>query len=251
LTGRFLPLRAGKPLVIGHRGGRGDGWPPENTLSAFERGRLEGAYAVELDIRLSGSGEVVVMHDANLARMTTGQETGAVASLPWSVLSRIELGASRERIPRLEDVLDWARSKDTALNVEIKHDVPDRLALVRGVARLLRGSEVAVLVSSFDPFVLLALRLFLPRVASALLTDPRQSYAPALHALARRPLVAALHVERQQAAPDAIARWKRRGLVVGVWTVNDPHEARRLADAGVDLIITDQPGPMVEALAGS
>jgi glycerophosphoryl diester phosphodiesterase len=67
--------------------------------------------------------------------------------------------------------------------------------------------------------------------------------------MARRPFVAALHVERRQALAGSIARWKRRGITVGVWTVNDPNEARRLADLGVDMFITDEPGRILEAVS--
>jgi len=238
----------GAPFVVGHRGGRGEGWPPENTLAAFERARSQGADAVELDVRLAESGEVVVMHDPDLSRMTMGHETSAVARLPWSALSRIPLGAARERIPRLEEVLGWSTSTACLLNVEIKRDVPDRLALVRAVAREVRGFEPAPLVSSFDPFLLVALRALAPRVASALLTDPSQAYASALHAIVRRPFVHALHVHRRQAEPRSVVRWKRLGLLVGVWTVNDPEEARSLARQGVDLVITDEPGRIRDAL---
>jgi glycerophosphoryl diester phosphodiesterase len=240
--------RARGPIVVGHRGGRGDGWPTENTLFAFERARGQGAHAVELDVRLCGSGEVVVLHDPTLARVTRGRDTRAIARTPWHELAGLEAGDEGERVPRLIDVLEWADANGCALNVEIKHDVPDRWALVRRVVRDLRGATIPLLVSSFDPLVLVAMGLFAPRVARALLTDSKQAYARALHAVARPPRIAALHVERRQAAPDRIARWKKRGLVVGVWTVNDPKEARRLADSGVDILITDEPGRIVHAL---
>jgi glycerophosphoryl diester phosphodiesterase len=236
------------PIVAGHRGGRGDGWPTENTLAAFERAHRQGARAVELDVRLCRSGEVVVLHDPTFARLTDGRDTRAVARLSWHETAKMELGASGERVPRLVDVVDWARAKGCSLNVEIKHDVPDRLALVRAVAETLRGASLPLLVSSFDPFVLGALAWFGPGIDRALLTDPRQRYAPILHAAARPSLVAALHVERRQAAPERIAGWKKRGLRVGVWTINDPHEARCLAGLGVDLLITDEPGLVLGGL---
>jgi glycerophosphoryl diester phosphodiesterase len=87
-----------------------------------------------------------------------------------------------------------------------------------------------------------------PKTPRALLTDPKQSYASTLHALARPRLVTALHVERHQATPRAIRTWKERGLRVGVWTVNDDSEAVALARAGADLLITDGPGVLLRAL---
>jgi glycerophosphoryl diester phosphodiesterase len=234
--------------VVGHRGGRGSSWPAENTLGAFERARSQGAPAVELDVRICASGEVVVFHDPTLARLTEGRQTSRIADLSWSALSSVTLGTD-QRIPRLDDVLAWANASGCALNVEVKHDVPDRIALVRAVARALRTTRARALVSSFDPLILLVLRVLAPELPLALLTDPSQRSARALHALARPSLVAALHVERRQASPNRIARWKRRGLTVGVWTVNDPVEARRLRDDGVDILISDEPGRILEALA--
>jgi glycerophosphoryl diester phosphodiesterase len=240
--------RTSGPIVVGHRGGRGEGWPPENTRASFERARVEGAHAIELDVRLTRTGEVVVIHDPTLARVTNGRDTRSVAELPWSELSRATLGTSSERVPRLDDVLTWASESQMAVNVEIKHDVPYRPALVRAVAREVRQREAPILVSSFDPLSLLGLRMLAPKVACALLTDPSQAYAEALHAIARPPFVVALHVERRQAVPSEIARWKRRGLDVGVWTVNDPSEAVRLVEYGVDILITDEPRRILEGL---
>jgi glycerophosphoryl diester phosphodiesterase len=234
------------PVIVGHRGGRGEGWPPENTLAAFERAQREGAPAVETDARLC-AGEVVLFHDPTLLRMT-GHDARPVARVPWTELADVRLGPQREKIPRLLDLLSWAEQTGTALNVELKHDVPDRLALVRAVVRRLRGARVPILVSSFDPFELAVTRALAPSLPCALLTDPGQSYAPLLHRVARPGLVFGLHLERRQARTDLLARAKRRGLALGVWTVNDPEEARRLVADGVDVLITDRPGALVGAL---
>jgi glycerophosphoryl diester phosphodiesterase len=245
----------GRPAVVGHRGGRGEGWPPENTLAAFERAHAEGAVAVETDVRLSATGEVVAFHDPDLKRMTAGVDARPIASVPLDELLRVPLLATDARIPTLDALLAWARERDTPLDIEIKHDVPDRVALVRAVARRLANGRagVPVLVSSFDPFTLALFGALAPSTPLALLTDPEQAYAPALHAIAciagRARALAALYVERRQATPGAIARWKRHRLDVGVWTVNDEAEARRLAALGVDVLITDRPGALVAALS--
>jgi glycerophosphoryl diester phosphodiesterase len=57
-----------------------------------------------------------------------------------------------------------------------------------------------------------------------------------------------VHPERVLATPERVARWKRAGALVNVWTVNDPDEARRLAALGVDAIISDVPGGVLGAL---
>jgi glycerophosphoryl diester phosphodiesterase len=240
--------RDSRPVVLGHRGGRGVGWPAENTLAAFRQARAQGAHGVELDVRLCASGEVVVLHDRTLARVTRGQDQREVAAVPFRELRELMLDGSSESVPKLADVLAWSIESATPLNVEVKHDVPHRLALVCAVAREVIRANTEVLLSSFDPVTLLALRALAPAIPCALLTDPSQSYQRALFQIARRPLVSALHVERSQVTKGRLLRWKRRGTIVGAWTVNDPSEAVRLAALGVDILITDEPGQVLKAL---
>jgi glycerophosphoryl diester phosphodiesterase len=230
------------PLVLGHRGGRGEGWPPENTLGAFDRARAEGAAGVELDVRTCADGDLVVFHDTTLARLTAGKDARLVAGVPRAELAR--LGA-----PTLEEALAWAAPLAMTVNVELKHDVPSRPRLARAAAKALRGARADVLLSSFDPLLLVAMAALLPRVPRALLTNARQGrYGHAMHALARPGLLQALHLQRTETSPEAIARYRRRGLRVGVWTVNDPREAKDLARLGVDTLITDCPAVVVAAL---
>src|SRR4029077_7808752 len=86
------------PIVVGHRGGRGDGWPCENSLPAFERARREGALAIELDVRTCADGNVVVFHDTTLSRTADGRDERRVADV-----SAEELGSMG--VPRLEEAL--------------------------------------------------------------------------------------------------------------------------------------------------
>ena len=50
----------GAPIGVGHRGGRGEGWPAENTMGAFAQAFAQGARAIELDVRTCAGGEIVV-----------------------------------------------------------------------------------------------------------------------------------------------------------------------------------------------
>jgi glycerophosphoryl diester phosphodiesterase len=240
----------GPTLVVGHRGGRGEGWPPENTLAAFEHAARQGTRAIELDVRTCAGDEVVVFHDASLERMSGGRDAREVREVPLSELRGVDLGGGA-RIPGLVEVLDWARSQGVAVNVELKHDVPSRPTLARETLRIVGEARADVIVSSFDP-VLLALgaarALSVPR---ALLTHARQrAWATALQAAVRVPAVQALHLEWKQVGPS-VARYLRKGLRVGAWTVNDLDEAVRLARLGVASIITDRPGDVLRELTRS
>ena len=238
-------------VLVGHRGGRGESWPPENTLAAFARAHAAGVEAVELDVR-SCAGDVVVMHDPDLARVTGGGDRRSVARLTRGELARVAIGASRERVPTLDELLDWARGR-LALNVEAKHDVPDRLALARRIARTLaRHPEVEVLLSSFDPVLLGMLAATSPRTPRAWLThEGQRAWEPAWAPLALRAPLDAVHLERTQASPRIVSALHRAGKRVGVWTVNDPREAVDLAALGVDWLITDDVAPLRVALSRS
>lgn len=214
-------------LVVGHRGGRGEGWPPENTLPAFEQAAAQGARAIELDVRTCATGEVVVRHDPTSA-------------------SRAELRA--QGVSGLDEVLDWAGGAGVAVNVEMKHDVPNRLTLAERVGRIVRRTRADVLLSSFDPALLAAAAVAAPRIRRALLTS-RDQRPRVPQAVATKPFVHAIHLERTQTEPAAVAGHRRRGLRVGVWTVNDPAEAADLVALGVRTLITDAPGALLDALS--
>jgi glycerophosphoryl diester phosphodiesterase len=235
------------PLIIGHRGVRGEGAPPENTLAAFEEAAAQGADAIELDIRVCASGEVVAAHDPDLGRVTEGADPRAIAALGWDELRRVDLGG--DRVPRLSEVLALARARRLAVNVEMKRDVPDRAAVVLGTARLLRAWDPrhAVLVSSFDPVMLASFALMAPDIPRAQLVH-RSRYHDVAVRLTKTLGPLAAHIERTIASPARIALLKRQGLVLNVWTVNDPGEARDLAALGVDGLITDAPRRIRDAL---
>jgi glycerophosphoryl diester phosphodiesterase len=218
------------------------------ALAAFEEAAAQGADAVELDVRVCGSGEVVVVHDPDLTRATGGADPRAVAALRWDELRRVDLGG--ERVPLLAEVLALARARRLAVNIEMKRDVPDRPAVVLATARLLRAWDPrhAVLVSSFDPVMLTSLAVMAPHVARALLVH-RSRYHDAALRLAPAVGSLAAHIERTIASPERIALLKRHARVVNVWTVNDPTEARDLAALGVDGLITDAPRRIRDALA--
>lgn len=249
-AGRSAP--GDRVALVGHRGGRGPGWPPENTLPAFARAHADGAQAIELDVRTCAGDAVVVVHDADLARVTGGADRRTVARLTTGELARVTIGPSGERVPTLDDVLDWAAGR-VAVNVEAKHDVANRLVLARRVARVLaRHPRVEVLVSSFDPPLLAMLAVTSPRTPRAWLTHDGQRAWEFLWArVAARAPIHAVHLERTQASRALLAALRRAGKRVGVWTVNDPAEARDLAVAGVDWVIGDDVGALKAALSPS
>lgn len=242
---------SGPPRIVGHRGAKGDA--PENTLGSFARAVSLGTKAVELDVRTCATGELVVFHDPTLARLTEGRDARRIADLPFSELARVRLPAG-ERVPMLAEVLERLAPDGAGVNVEMKHDVPDRAAVVRATAELLRAKDprVPVIVSSFHPAMLLALAPLAPGIPLALLVH-RSNYHPAMIAAALaaarlgRPALHAVHLERTITTARRVTALRERGLLVSVWTVNDRAEASRLASMGVDSVISDEPGGLLQA----
>jgi len=235
------------PRIYGHRGVRGP--LPENTLAAFEQALAEGADGIELDTRLCGSGELVVFHDPDLERATGGQDPRPIHRLPYHELARVDLGHG-QRIPRLSEVLAWARGRRVLVNVEVKGDTGPHLPLARSVQRALSGvpqGERYLQVSSFHPQILLALRaLGCPLLLGFLFHEGQRRWHP--WRIGGAVGVGALHPERTMCFPWAIEQARTSGCIVNVWTVNDEREARDLAALGVDGLITDQPGRIRNAV---
>jgi glycerophosphoryl diester phosphodiesterase len=235
-----------RPFVLGHRGARHAA--PENTLAAFELARTEGADGIELDVRLDASGRVIVLHDPTLKRVTNGAERRHAEDISSAELARLDVGAG-ERVPLLSDVLDWAREHGQRVNVELKHDVRNRRLLLEQVAQVIGQAPLPTLIfSSFYPYFVWWLARHLPKLPRAWLVHDKQYLLK--HAGGARLLGAnAVHPQYTLITPARIARAHHAGQLCNVWTVNDAARARTLAALGVDTIISDVPGEILNALA--
>lgn len=210
---------------IAHRGFAGVN--PENTLPAVRRAAAAGADRVEVDARRCGSGELVVIHDEDVERVTDG--TGRVGELPLARLRDLEVLDSGAGIPTLAELLETA---SVPLNVELKERglVDDALALVDDA-----GADV--LYSAFDPAVVEAVRERGADAAPLFFEEPDRALE-----LARRLDCVAVHPHLGLCEDALLARAGDAGLAVNAWTVRSPEAGRTLADAGVDGLIADAPG---------
>lgn len=214
--------------LIAHRGCAGQ--YPENTVEAIEHAspRVD---AVEIDVRRCASGELVVVHDATLGRLTDA--SGAVADADWEELRELPVLDSGEPIPRLDEALAAAPA-GTAVNVELKE--PGVASDALDVARR-AGSDV--LFSSFHPDALSTLRSCDPTTDRALLVadgTPERAVEAAtdLGCVAVHP---ALDLATE---PGFVETVQASELAVNAWTAADRGEAERLLAAGVDGIIADR-----------
>jgi glycerophosphoryl diester phosphodiesterase len=228
-----------RPFIYGHRGTRRGA--PENTLRAMERALGQGADGIELDVRLCGSGEVIVLHDADLERVSSVPVAASAATL--SELRVLDVGEG-ERVPLLDEAIALVLGQRRLLNIELKPDVPSPQTLIERVALAVRARSPAerdaILISSFSARMCSALATALPGVAVAFLIEHAPDGLPAG--------IAAVHPHHALADAEAIARCHEQGLAVNAWTVNDAARARSLAAAGADGIITDDVPVVLDAL---
>lgn len=227
-----------RPLVFAHRGGAA--LAPENTLVAFEQAVSLGADGIELDVRASKDGRVVVHHDETLDRTT--RLRGPVNR----VLADELAGAD---VPELSAVLRACR--DVRVIVEIKVNEPEFGRLV--VEELRKADAIErTCVGGFRGTVLRAVRNL---EASLATSAAREEVRLALYRSwvrwpVMRPSYAGYQVPERSGTTRVVSKQfisdaHRAGLGVQVWTVNEEADARRLLDWGVDALITDRPDLMV------
>ncbi len=226
-----------KPQVIGHRGASSAA--PENTLAAFRLAVAQGADGVELDVRRSADGALVVHHDAHLSdgRLVRATVRG---HLPPSV-------------PTLGEAL---AAGPWFVNIEIKNDLgepghdPSARLVDDVVAEVgAHGAGGRVLLSSFDWATLCRVRQAAPELAAAWLVWTGTGGGAAAW-VARAAAAGMRALNPQDALVDAglVASAHGAGLAVNVWTVDDPDRIRALARLGVDAVITNDPAAAREAL---
>jgi glycerophosphoryl diester phosphodiesterase len=115
-------------VFVAHRGGIVPGYP-ENTLAAFRQAIEQGAQAVEIDLRGTKDGEVVILHDETVDRTTNGR--GKVTDLTLAELKKLDAGGG-ERIPTYEEVLRAVAGTGVTLLLDIKQSpVLDKPQVVR------------------------------------------------------------------------------------------------------------------------
>ncbi|MFP4210174.1 MAG: glycerophosphodiester phosphodiesterase [Alkalispirochaeta sp.] len=234
--------------ILAHRGGS-DGRFPENSIAAFAEGLRCGADVLELDVRLCRDGHVVVIHDPVVTIDGTGER-----GVDTMGHREMENGTRRgdAGIPTLPEVL--ARFPGNRFNIDLKVDTP---ALAVRVAEHLRSSGAThrSVVASFLPRALDYFRRVAPEVATS--THPGEVRSFLLrHLIGVRPSSPAYALQiplRHRSIPLVTRRFvsyaHRHGYAVHVWTINDPTEAVRLAEMGVDGIVTDRVGVIHDALS--
>ncbi|MEP5763564.1 MAG: glycerophosphodiester phosphodiesterase family protein [Halieaceae bacterium] len=238
-------------IVYGHRGARGEA--PENTIAGARHAVARGVRALEIDLRLSADGQLVVAHDAGLKRCT-----GASGKL--NQLKAAELG----RLDARADGPPWPNKRGTGIPgmsalykavPEIKHwqlelkslGKKNNPALAAATVDWLRQHKAPAVVTSLEPDLICAVKEALPNQATGYVSTTAQPEAT-LAACDCDFLIAHWQTltDRRQ-----LRRLQARGIHISCWTVNDASVIEQLFKLGVDSVISDYPSmalPLVAAL---
>ncbi len=240
---RRLIQERGRIWVVGHRGAMGH--RPENTIASFEHALELGADWIELDVHLTRDGALAVVHDESVDRTTNGH--GLVKDHTLDELKQLDAGgwfASAylgQRVPTLDEVLEWARQRGTIVDVEIKNAPIYYAGIEEAVVRALDSQNMAeqVIVTSFDHRAVKRVKALDARVATGVL-------------YACRPADAGVGLAREANADAVLPHWAyvtsedvlaahTAGLAVAPWATSDPEILAELVEAGVDAIATNHP----------
>ncbi len=260
-TSQANPFRIGRPLVIPHAGG--DGFYPENTMTAWVRSMSEGGDVVDIDVSMSADGVLVAIHDSTVDRTTNG--TGLVADKTYAALAKLDAGfrferngtfpfrGKKVRIPTLQSIL--RRFPRSLTTLDLKDQRP---ALAPPLCRLLvslhRTSNVYVGSDSNDQ--VLAFRKHCPEIHTSGTSDERKAIRAAREAgdttfatkqlVSQPPYLADDGSKRVTATTLTFSH--SLNIAVLTWVVDDPADIADLIDLGVDGIYTRRPDLMIKAL---
>jgi glycerophosphoryl diester phosphodiesterase len=252
-----------RTLVIAHRGGAG--LAPENTLYAFEQAVGLGVDILEMDVRSTADGTLVVFHDAMLERTTDG--SGKINEKTLDELKKLNAGfhwtpdggktfpfreSEKIKIPTLQEV--FTAFPKMRFNIEPKQFTP---SIIKPLCAMIREHQLTdrVVIASFNQTILDEFRRECAGVATSAgpseigkfltmyKTGLSQSYSPLMQAL-QIPEYAGM----QLIDKEFIKAAHERNLQVHVWTVNDTESMQRLLNAGVDGIMTDYPDRLLTLL---
>jgi len=214
-----------RPLLLGHRGARGEKSIAENTLASFDLALASGCDGFEFDVRLTVDGQAVICHDAETRGLAIAHSTAQELALPL-----------------LRDVL--IRYQRTAfLDIELK--MPGLEAITADLVQKFLPAR-GVVVSSFLPEVLQAVSGLDASIPLGLICETQAQ-------LGRWPQLPVEYVipHFALAQRELLPEIKAAGKKILVWTVNVPSDMSRFSEWGVDGIISDHPKRLALALSPS
>ncbi|WP_133119381.1 glycerophosphodiester phosphodiesterase family protein [Bifidobacterium scaligerum] len=231
--------------ILGHAGAAHAA--PSNTMEAFRLAIAEGADGTELDVQMTGDGQLVCIHDAQLDAMTDGH--GFLRDKTYDYVSRLNFSIQMPgymkptRVPLLSEVLELFRNQPGfVVNIEIKSAEVIYPDIERRIVDLVHKYDMAdrVWYSNFNHFSLLTLREYDPDAVIAPLyneglVEPWK-YAETMHTDVIHPFYRNL-----TEGPGILEGLKKHSIRPVAWTVDDEDDIRWMIEHDVPAIITDRP----------
>jgi glycerophosphoryl diester phosphodiesterase len=242
---------AQQSLILGHRGA--SRYAPMNTLPSFVLAAELGADGIELDVRQSADGHIVILHDETVDHTTNG--SGVIREMSFAALRELDAGSwkdakyARAQIPTLDEVFE-AVGQSLLINVEIKAEHDSDLRVVPQVVDCIRRHNMIdrVIMSSFNPAALREFRALMPEVMVGYLLEGDQ---PADGDWMQGLQIEAVNPYYEWIDDAYMQRIRAKNLAVYTWTVNDANAALKLQQLGVNAIISDVPDVLLKALRGT
>lgn len=252
------PLSA--QLIVAHRGASHDA--PENTLSAFKLAWKKGADAIEGDFYLTKDGQIACLHDKTTKRLAPGQPVKVVAESTLAELQTLDVGSWKhpkfagERIPTLQQVLKTV-PPGKQIFVEIKTG-PEILPELKRQLAESRLQDNQITIICFNQEVVTLARQQMSQYTVNWLTSYKQNKQTGHWKPTAAEVVSTLqrthasglgsHGNTKVVDDQFVAAVRNAGAGFHVWTINEPAEAIRFRDLGVDSITTDRPAFIRRAL---
>lgn len=232
------------PLLVAHRGGAGDGL--ENSLSCIEKSIRAGVDAVEVDVRLTADGHIVVLHDATVNAATNG--SGKVSELTLRQVQALRMvGADgvavNDSIPTLKQVLSFVGGRCSVL-IDVKEggrEIEEKLIEDISVC----GAAGWVAVQSFSDKVLRRLHTLGASFPLEKLVVFKLPFLPVIYdgslrcfSFEKYSYISSFNFHRRCLPRSLAAKIRAHGKRVKVWTLRSPADAPRVV---VDGVIADNP----------
>ncbi|MCY0860044.1 MAG: glycerophosphodiester phosphodiesterase [Sulfolobaceae archaeon] len=235
-------------LIFAHRGA--SGYAPENTIASFRLAKEMGADGIETDLHMTKDKRIVLIHDETVDRTTNG--SGYVRDFTLEEIKKLDAGIKKgerwkgERIPTLEELLEGF--SDMYLKLEIKKSSEFYPGIEEQLVKLLiaYGLEDTVQVISFNSESLRKVKEIKKTIATGLIT-----YKNLRESIVQAKKIGAdwIHVEYRALNDNIVKLIKREGLLLGVWTVDSPTEAKGLTERyDINDITTNFPDIILRAL---
>lgn len=239
------------PPVIAHRGA--SAYAPENTLVAFTKAAQLGVKWLEFDVMLAACGKPIIFHDETLDRTTNA--FGDISQYSNAYLQSLDAGFwfdprfSGEKIPTLQQTLEFLSNTKMCANVEIKplpgQEKSTAIHAFNEVMTYFPQPHSSILFSSFSIESLQCLRKLSPDCFLGLLLH---EWEPNWQTVCESLQCVSVHVNEEIMTREAAQRIKDMGKFLLCYTVNNPMRAIELYSWGVDAVFSDAPDKILQAL---